>query len=97
MTHLASDPRGAIASAAILFLYWLSVFFLPFWIGDSHLRSTAPVWFWLVICAAIGYFTWTGVRAWRRGWKARFIMRIVIPAALLIIACTSFGVTRWVG
>lgn len=96
MVNLASNPRAALSAAAFIFLYWALVFSIPFMIDNSEFRSTAPFWFWCVLCSGIGYFSYTGFRAWRRGWRARFIMRIVVPAALLMSACTIVGVAKWV-
>ena len=79
----------------ILFAYWVVVFATPFFVIDPDIRAEAPVEFWCAIAAAIGYFSYTGVRAWRRGWKARFILRIVVPAALLMTACLFIGAIAW--
>jgi hypothetical protein len=73
----------ALASAGVIFMYWVLVFSTPFLITSQQARSSASLWFWCVVGTTIGYFTYTGFRARRRGWKARFILRIVVPAALL--------------
>lgn len=85
------DKQWKFASAAILFQYWVFVFAMPFLILSQDTRSGAPLWFWGVLCVAIGYFSYTGYKAWRRRWKARFVLRIVIPAALFITASVLVG------
>jgi hypothetical protein len=83
------QKQWALASALVILLYWVSVFFAPFLVSDQQARAGAPLWFWGGLCSAIGYFSYTGLRAWRHGWKTRFILRIVVPAALLVIACMT--------
>jgi hypothetical protein len=90
-----------VASALILVLYWGFVFMLPFMIlaqiMSKEPTSGIPLPVWCVLSASIGYFSYTGVRAWRRKWKARFILRIVVPAALLFSACVLIGTFAWFG
>lgn len=89
------QKQWILAAALLLFMYWVSVFFMPFAISDPKIRPNAPLWFWCGLGVAIAYFSYTGVRAWRRGWKARFILRIVVPAALLVSATIVIGLLAW--
>ena len=84
-------------SAVAIFLYWVLVFSVPFFVSDSRIRSDTPLSFWCGVCVVIGYFIYTGIRAWKRGWKARFVLRIVVPAALLGIACAMVGLNSRLG
>lgn len=90
-----SQKQLAVASAAILFVYWVMVFSLPFLIHSRESRSSAPLSFWCVICLAIVYFSYTGIRAWRRRWKARFVLRIVVPTALLVTSTMLVVLSGW--
>lgn len=86
-----AQKQLALVSAMVIFVYWFVVFMTPLLIIDPRIRSEAPLGLWCAIAAAIGYFSYTGVRAWRRGWKARFILRIVVPASLLATSCLFTG------
>jgi hypothetical protein len=90
-----AQKEWAFASAIILFLYWTFVFSMPLLIADQKFRSSAPLEFWGVLCVAIGYFSYTGIRAWRRRWKARFVLRIVVPAALLVTSTMLVVLFGW--
>jgi hypothetical protein len=90
-----AQKKWAFASAIILFLYWAFVFSMPLLIASQEFRSSDALGFWAVLCVAIGYFSFTGIRAWRRRWKARFVLRIVVPAALLVISSTLVGLFGW--
>jgi hypothetical protein len=76
-------------------MYWVFVFSMPFMISDREIRSDAPLWYWGGLSVAVAYFSYTGFRARRRGWKARFILRIVVPAVLLLSASTLVGLLAW--
>jgi len=49
---------------------------------------------WCLMGALFAYFGYTGIRAWRKGWKSRFILRIIVPLSLLAVssALTVLGV-----
>ena len=94
MPSLAQKQWG-FASAIILFLYWAFVFSMPLLISSQEFRSTDALGFGGVLCAAIGYFSYTGIRAWRRRWKARFVLRIVVPAALLVTSTMLVILFGW--
>jgi hypothetical protein len=91
------QKQWALHSAIAIFVYWVLVFSVPFFVSDRQTRSDTPLWFWCGLCAVIGYFSYTGIRAWKRGWKARFILRIIVPAALLGIGCIAVGLMSWLG
>jgi hypothetical protein len=90
-----AQKQWALASAMILLLYWALVFSMPLLIASPEFRSSDTVGFWAGFCVAIGYFTFTGIRAWRRRWQARFVLRIVVPAALLVISTTLVVFFGW--
>ena len=89
------------AAALILAVYWGFVFMLPFvileQIASEEPASDLPPETWFVASAIVGYFSYTGVRAWRRKWRARFILRIVVPTALLFSSCVLIGAFAWLG
>lgn len=70
--------------AVLLGVYWLVVFAIPFMIADASINPGTLGW--CFFGALISYCAYTGLRALRRGSKARFILRIVVPAALFVTA-----------
>ena len=91
------QKQWALHSAIAIFVYWVLVFYVPFFVSDRQTRSDTPLWFWCGLSAAIGYFSYTGIKAWKQGWKARFILRIVVPASLLGIASIAVGLRSQLG
>ena len=91
MSDLA-EKKQAFTYALILFAYWFVVFLIPCFIAREILEGHTPFLFWCVLSAMVGYFSYTGIRARRRGWRARFIQRIVIPASLLVAGGIFVGV-----
>lgn len=78
-----SRKRYLIGVGAYVFLYWATALALPFMIvAPDHTRLGVSGW--CVVVAVIGYGAYTGLRAFARGWKARFILRIVVPTALFV-------------
>jgi hypothetical protein len=66
--------------AGLLGMVWVLSLFIPLTLG-----GIAPMperQFWWVIGVIYCYFIFTGIRAWQRGWKARFVLRIVVPCGL---------------
>ena len=90
-----------VVSALILICYWGFVFMLPFMalaqIMSTESRTGIPLPLCCGLIVSIGYFSFTGVRAWRRNWRARFVLRIVVPACLLVSACVLIGAFVWLG
>lgn len=82
-----------VSVGALVFSYWLAAFSLPFMVVDPDVKLGA--WGWCFVAAVIGYGVYTGLRAFGRGLKARFILRIVIPAALFVTASTIVAVIGW--
>ncbi|MET0499068.1 MAG: hypothetical protein ABW106_12465 [Steroidobacteraceae bacterium] len=83
----------SVHGAAIICVYWIMAFAIPFMIVDPEVRP-GP-WGWCLFAALIGYGGYSGFRAYRRGWKARFILRIVIPAALFVTASVIIAAFKW--
>jgi hypothetical protein len=71
-------------SAVVLGVYWLVVFAVPFMIADARIKLGGLGW--CLIAVLVGYFGYTGMRALKPGSKTRFVLRIVIPAALFAAA-----------
>lgn len=43
-------------------------------------------WETVLLIACTAYCYWTGWRAMRRGWTARFVLRLAIPAGLFVMS-----------
>jgi len=77
--------------AGLLGIMWIVLVMLPPVLAGDLYAPPASVW--CIFGGIFLYSLYTGVRAWRRGWKSRFILRIVVPFALLTI---SF-ILQWMG
>jgi Mn2+/Fe2+ NRAMP family transporter len=53
-------------------------------------------WTAALLLAMTGYCFFTGYRAWKRGWKSRFVLRLIVPGCLLVLSCVGFGIAKWV-
>jgi hypothetical protein len=51
-------------------------------------------WEAALFVAIAAYCFWTGYRAWRRKWKARFVLRLVIPSGLFVLSTCVVGLTQ---
>lgn len=51
-------------------------------------------WTPLLFVGIAAYCFWTGYRAWKRGWKARFVLRLAIPICLFAISACIVGVAK---
>jgi hypothetical protein len=49
----------------------------------------------MVLAFVVGYCLYTGWRAWKRGWKARFVLRLVFPISLFALSCAVFWLRPW--
>ena len=97
MADLFADPRRArlvLSVGFLLFCTWIFAILTPPMISGT-LHRPDP-WLWCLMAALYSYFGYTGIRAWRRGWRSRFILRIVVPLSLFAIssALTVSGVWR---
>lgn len=95
MGDLFADPvrsRLTLSVGCLLFFTWVFAALVPPMIGGVFPRPDP--WMWCLIASFFVYFGYTGMRAWRRGLKSRFILRIVVPLSLLAAssALTIFGV-----
>jgi hypothetical protein len=90
MVDLA-ELRLKLTMAVLLAGTWVLAFLFPILIGESLPRPEAGL-FW-VFGGLLAYFLYTGVRAWRRGWRSRFILRLVVPLSLL----TASSILEWAG
>jgi hypothetical protein len=55
-------------------------------IAPPMLAGFAPspgIALWLPMALAFAYLGYSGMRARRKGWRSRFILRVVVPLALL--------------
>jgi hypothetical protein len=94
---LFADPvraRLVLSIGILLFSTWIFAILAPPMISGT-LHRPDP-WLWYLMAALYSYFGYTGIRAWRRGWRSRFILRIVVPLSLFAVssALTVSGVWR---
>ena len=89
------DKKLSVAVAVSIAVYWGLAFLIPFLITDRSIRPDA--WAVGLIALFLGYLAYTGYRAWRQGWKARFVLRIVVPLALFVASWMVIGLASWLG
>jgi len=77
----------------LVVIYWMTVLAIPF-VMVMPVNWPDPLLL-LLIAVLIGYFVFTGIRAWRRRWISRFVLRIVIPAGLLLCGSVIAGIIAW--
>ena len=66
--------------AAGVVLTWVISAILPLLLFGPE---PAPIVFWAVIGLVYAYMGYSGIRALRKGWRSRFILRVVIPLSIL--------------
>ena len=91
----ASLLQQRIGMVGIVAIQWCAVAAVPF----AAIRQVPPVDGWALAIAAtiVGYCFYTGYRAWSRGWKTRFILRLVIPVCLFFLSGILVGLGSWYG
>jgi hypothetical protein len=90
------DPialRVKLGVAALLGGLWIFLIFAPLCVIGT--LSMPPVAVWCLFGTIFGYFVYTGIRAWHRGWKSRFILRVAVPIALLTLSSISTAAWLW--
>jgi hypothetical protein len=91
------DPfelRTKLTFAALLGVVWTFLAMLPLMLAGKI--DMPPLMFWWLPAGLWAYFTYTGIRAWRRGWTSRFVLRIVVPIALLLVSALCTAAWMWV-
>jgi hypothetical protein len=91
------DPvelRARLSVAALLGGLWLFLLGVPLAVAGVLFMPPVPVWG--VFGALFVYSLYTGIRAWRRGWKSRFILRVVVPIALLALSTICASAWLWI-
>jgi hypothetical protein len=84
-----------IFMVVIVSLQWLAVAAVPFNVlGILSPFTGSDGWSLAFVAAVVVYCFYTGYRAWKRGWKSRFILRIVVPTSLFVLSCLSAGIIR---
>ena len=82
-----ADPtelRIMATVGCLLLVNWCFAIFLPLMIAGFVARLDP--WMWFLVTGLFAYFGYTGIRARRRGWKSRFILRVIVPVVLLVIS-----------
>jgi hypothetical protein len=91
------DPlefRTKLGLALLLFELWMFLALLPLFFAG--VLDMPPKWLWWYLAALLAYFSYTGVRAWNRGWKSRFVLRIVVPVLIFALSCIGTCTWLWV-
>jgi hypothetical protein len=73
----------------VVAVQWLVAAALPAFVV-GYLRSPSR-WEAAFFCLATAYCFWTGYRAWKRGWKARTLLRLAIPIGIFVISTCIVG------
>jgi hypothetical protein len=78
----------------VVAMHWVLVIAVPALIfGYAPLPSDwVQVFLFLAI---VGYCSYTGYRAWKRGWRSRFILRAVVPTVLFLLSSAWFAFSAW--
>jgi hypothetical protein len=88
--------RQQIAMVGVVAMQWCVVATAPFLaLGKLGTFSRFEGWALTLMAAVVGYCFYTGYRAWRRGWKARFVLRLVVPASLFVLSCIAAALGWW--
>ena len=87
------EVRIKIAMAGLLGGLWFFLIMVP--PIAAGLLAMPPASIWWIFGAVFAYSLYTGIRAWRRGWKSRFVLRIVIPFSLLALSSVVTGAWLW--
>lgn len=90
----AIDLKIKTGMVAIVATQWFVVAAIPMVIAGY---IPPPDGWGLVLAAVITtYCFFTGYRAWKRKWQSRFILRAVVPSAILILSCVAVGITSMI-
>ena len=86
------DPielRTKLAIAGLLGALWLILLALPLMLaGDLAMPPSGILGFFALLFA---YSIYSGIRALRRGWRSRFILRVIVPLGLLTLSGVGTG------
>jgi hypothetical protein len=92
-----NDPATMLQQGRIIALvgmYWMLAATAPFMLFGVVDRPDSVIS--VLFLVITGYFMYTGYRAWKLRCTARFVLRIVVPAALFLLASLCAGVVaRW--
>jgi hypothetical protein len=83
--------RGAMA--ALLVCIWTFAFMLPLIVWGPGIAPPATVW--VVAGTLAAYFAYSGIRALKKGWKSRFILRVVVPICLFVASSVLWWTGLW--
>jgi hypothetical protein len=80
--------------AALTGMVWVLALFIPLTLGGIAPMPERP--FWWVFGGIYCYFIFTGIRALQRGWRSRFVLRIVVPCGLFAVSSLLVWISlRW--
>jgi hypothetical protein len=77
----------------VVAVQWFSVAVAPL-VALGYLPRPGG-WELLIAVICVAYCFYTGYRAWQRAWRARFILRLIVPTCLLLLSCMAVWVDPW--
>jgi hypothetical protein len=93
MTPDSSLLKQKIAMVSVVSVQWLVAAALPaLVVGYLTMPPAFESAFFLALAV---YCFWTGYRAWKRGWKTRFILRLAIPIGLFAISTCMVSLAKF--
>lgn len=85
-----------IAMCGVVAMHWMFAAAIPACLFGNAQPPTQDEWAMILIVVIVtGYCTYTGFRAWKRGWRSRFILRLVVPGTLFVLSFAWFGFLAW--
>ena len=87
------DVRVRFPLAILLGTVWALLTIAP--LMAAGVVPAPPLSFWIIFGGLFFYFIYTGMRAQRSGWTSRFVLRVLVPVALLAISSAITGMWLW--
>jgi len=75
------NDRLQITMGFLVLIAWFFAVIIPPSLGGFVTSLDSSLW--MIIVPLFAYMGYSGMRARRKGWKSRFILRVVVPSALL--------------
>jgi hypothetical protein len=87
------DTLLKLRMACLVGLAWMFAVLIP---PAAVGLLPGPGWqLWALMAFIYAYLGYTGIRAYRRRWRSRFILRIVVPLSILGVSAVATAVVRW--
>jgi hypothetical protein len=94
MIGITVDPnefKTKVVAASLLCGLWLMLLALPLTLTGK--LAAPPTGLLIFFAALFAYSLYTGIRALRKGWRSRLILRVVVPLSLLTLS--GMGTGAW--